>query len=279
MKIYICCHKEKQLPVSDILQPIHVGKAVSNINLNMIGDNTGDNISEKNKNYCEMTATYWIWKNVKEDVVGLCHYRRYFNFKNEHVSSEHIKINKLSPDFAEWSGNLKEIVAPILKEYDVILPTKIGIKKHHRTIYDFYKKEHVISDLDMVLDVIKEKYPNQYETAYQVLHTEIEGYYANMLVTKKEIFDAYAEWIFGILFEVEKRIQKEVETRDTHQQRVYGFLAERLMTVYIALHPELKIKEVPIVFIEDNKKAWRKYVFRSWKRKILEKLGLRKDYK
>ena len=90
-----------------------------------------------------------------------------------------------------------------------------------------------------------------------------------MLVAKKEVFDAYAEWLFDILFEVEKRIQKDVEKRDTYQKRVYGFLSERLMTIYIDLHPELKVKEVPVIFIEENKKKWRKYIFRYWKRKLL----------
>ena len=131
----------------------------------------------------------------------------------------------------------------------------------------------------MVLEIIREKYPEQYETADRVLHTYTQGYYANMVIAKKAVFDAYAKWLFDILFEVEKRIQKDVETRDSYQQRVYGFLSERLMTVYVALHPELRVKEVPVVFIEDNKKLWHKYVFRYWRRKILKKLGFRKENK
>ncbi|MBR6231612.1 MAG: DUF4422 domain-containing protein, partial [Alphaproteobacteria bacterium] len=156
---------------------------------------------------------------------------------------------------------------------------KMGSTKNPESLYDCYQKAHVGADMDIVLDVIKEKYPEQYETAIQVLHTCTQGYYANMLIAKKAAFNDYAKWLFDILFEVEKRIQADVETRNAYQQRVYGFLSERLMTVYIALHPELKIKEVPVVFIEEDKKAWRKYLFRYWRRKILKKLGFKKEKK
>ena len=236
MKIYICCHKPYSVPSSDVLSTIQVGKALSNVDLGVLADDTGDNISAKNKHFCELTAMYWIWKNSKEDVVGLCHYRRYFNFANFHT-----KINKIKPNFAQWSGNVKKVLGPIFDSYDIVLPQKKGAHKNPETLYDFYKKEHVISDLDIVLDVIKEKYPDQYETAYKVLHNETQGYYANMLIAKKSVFDAYAKWLFDILFEVEKRIQKDVETRDSYQQRVYGFLSERMLLIYIFLHPELKI--------------------------------------
>ena len=146
---------------------------------------------------------------------------------------------------------------------------KKGSKRHPVSLYDFYTQEHIQSDLDTVLDIIKEKYSNQYETAYTVLHNENYGYYGNMLIAKKGIFDAYAEWLFDILFELEKRIQKDVFLRDSYQQRAYGFLSERLMTVWITLHSELKVREVPCIFVEENKKKWYKYLFRCWRKKFL----------
>ena len=64
--------------------PIQVGKAISNTDLGVQGDNTGDNISEKNQSYCELTGIYWAWKNLKNvDYIGLCHYRRYFDFHKQ----------------------------------------------------------------------------------------------------------------------------------------------------------------------------------------------------
>ena len=77
--VYVVSHKNAKFPTESIYKPIQVGKKES---FTEIRDNTGDNISEKNPNYCELTAAYWIWKNDKSDITGLTHYRRYF-FKNK----------------------------------------------------------------------------------------------------------------------------------------------------------------------------------------------------
>ncbi len=126
MKIFVCYHKKYPLCTSDVLSPIHVGKARAKTNLSIIGDDTGDNISLKNPYYCELTATYWIWKNFKDDIVGLSHYRRYFNFKNDHT-----KIDKIKLDFADWSGNNQKTIRPLLKQYDIILPKQEIISKNN----------------------------------------------------------------------------------------------------------------------------------------------------
>ncbi|MBO4707165.1 MAG: DUF4422 domain-containing protein [Elusimicrobiaceae bacterium] len=262
MKIFVCYHKKYPLCKSDVLTPIHVGKVKAKTDLGIIGDNTGDNISIKNPYFCELTVTYWIWKNVREDVVGLCHYRRYFNLKNEHT-----KTNKITADFAKRLGNDTNTLSSILSKYDIVLPKKEKRNKYD-SLYAYYTKKHEKKDLEDILNIIKEKYPNQYKTAKEILHNSIEGYYYNMIIAKKDVFDNYAKWLFDILFELEKQIQKDIEKRELYQQRVYGFLAERMMTIWVALHPELKIKEVPVVFIEENKRKWYKYLFVCLTKKI-----------
>ncbi|MDE6435176.1 MAG: DUF4422 domain-containing protein, partial [Lachnospiraceae bacterium] len=93
IKILVACHKaDPAIRQDDIYMPIQVGKALHpELDLGFQGDDTGDNISEKNGSYCELTAMYWAWKNLPKDVdiVGLCHYRRYFNL-NSRTPREHI---------------------------------------------------------------------------------------------------------------------------------------------------------------------------------------------
>ena len=81
IKVLVCCHKATYVPNDDVYLPIQVGKANSKIDLGFQGDDEGKNISEKNFSYCELTAVYWAWKNLKDiDYIGLCHYRRFFDF-------------------------------------------------------------------------------------------------------------------------------------------------------------------------------------------------------
>ena len=83
VKILVCCHKPDYFKSDDVYMPIHVGKAISKYELGIQDDVTGDNISKENPSCCELTGMYWAWKNLKNvDVIGLCHYRRYFDFNN-----------------------------------------------------------------------------------------------------------------------------------------------------------------------------------------------------
>ena len=84
IKIYVVCHKPSYVPPNPYLYPIQVGTALAKEALEgMLHDNEGDNISKKNKSYCELTAQYWAWKNEEADYYGFFHYRRYFSFDSE----------------------------------------------------------------------------------------------------------------------------------------------------------------------------------------------------
>lgn len=260
VKIFISYHKPFPILKGDVFEPIQVGKVLSSKNLEIKGDDTGDNISAKNPYFCELTATYWIWKNSTADYAGLFHYRRFLNFKPKKFLNEHTVSN----DFLKSFDITKKDVLDILSEFDIILPYKWNMGKS--SVYKQYADNHVAADLDCALDIIREKYGSEiYELAQSTLKNNFEGYFGNILITSKKIFDEYASWLFDILFKVEKHIQSEVNQRDTYQQRVYGFLSERLMTVFIAIHPELKVKELPILFLTENRKAKKK----KWLKKYI----------
>ena len=70
IKIFVCTHKKFEPPKDSIYVPIHVGKK-GKTDLGYPGDDTGDEISEKNCYYSELTGLYWAAKNCPEaDIKG-----------------------------------------------------------------------------------------------------------------------------------------------------------------------------------------------------------------
>ncbi len=235
--IFISYHKPSLLFKNDILVPIHVGRALVKksqnykwMEDNMIGDNTGDNISSKNPYYCELTAQYWAWKNCKSDYVGFFHYRRLLNLSNSY-NDEIVDINS---DAAETFGLDKKSIDKLIKIYDIILPEEykvhpVGLPENTISSYEFYKRSHKKQDLDIVIDIIKKYYP-EFVPAMDDYLSDNKSIFFNMFIMKKEIFNSYCSWLFDILFKSEKFIKI---SEDNYQKRVFGFLAERLLNIYI----------------------------------------------
>lgn len=77
IKVIVAAHKKYQMPKDELYLPLQVGSALHD-SIGYARDNDGDNISDKNPNFCELTGLYWAWKNLDADAVGLVHYRRHF---------------------------------------------------------------------------------------------------------------------------------------------------------------------------------------------------------
>ncbi len=274
-EISVCYHKKSDLIENEILKPVQVGAELSNIDLGIAKDNTGVNISKKNKNYCELTALYHMWKNSDADIVGLMHYRRIMDFG----CGKKRWFNKFTPDIAKEMYLDKSSLESLFEGYDIILPMKRVIQQSD-TVYNYYKKRHIISDLDKVLEIINDKTPEIYDTAIDVLKNNREMYLYNMFVTSKDFLNEYASWLFDILETLESEIQSDVEQRDSFQQRVYGFLSERLLTVYVEYKKQkgFKIKEVPVVYCETNRKRYNIFQLRTKVYTVLTKFGIRRPH-
>lgn len=107
-------------------------------------------------------------------------------------------------------------------------------------------------DLDIMMDVLKEKYPEFYPYAISFMSGH-KSYLNNMFIMKKDIFNKYCEWLFDILFECDKRIN--YADYSVEAIRTPGHLAERLLNIYIAYlkdNNDYKIKELPTVVLLDT---------------------------
>lgn len=233
IKILVATHKKYWMPEDDVYLPIHVGRA-GKADLGYVGDNTGDNISSKNTNYCELTGLYWAWKNLKCDYIGLCHYRRYFAHT---VSGSDMEKKKLA--ILQRTDYEK-----LLKQYDVILPKQRNY--FIETVRSQYEHAHNKNDLEVAEKIIKELYP-EYSKAFIKVMGRTKLHIFNMFVMKKEKFDEYCQWLFTILFELEKRI--DIRRYDEYEARVFGFLSERLFNVWLEKQ-QLKVIEINVIFLE-----------------------------
>lgn len=240
IKIYVSCHKESYVPENKMLYPIQVGVELADKQFDgMLHDNQGDNISFKNKYYCELTAQYWAWKNEEADYYGFFHYRRYLSFnpiRLEEDSWGSVIYDTISNEALNELRIDEKCMENIINQYDVIttIPRNIrnSKKNRHATIYTQYaseSKSHKKEDMDLVIKIIQEKYPRFNEIVSEYLNSS-EAYECNMFIMKKEIFNEYCSWLFDILEEHEKRA--DFSNYSVEQYRVSGFLAERLFGIY-----------------------------------------------
>lgn len=225
-KIFVMTHRNFDVPKESSYIPLQVGKAV-NADLGYLGDNTGDNISAKNCYYSELTGLYWVAKNIADaDYLGLCHYRRFFLNEEGALLSE-------------------QQCEEILEGCDIILPRAVY---HRKPYYEVYKEAHNIHDLDVTGEVLRELYPDMYEIFHSVIRDD-KVYSGNLFITSREHFCEYAMWLFSIFNIVEQRIY--VEEYDAYHKRVFGFLSEQLLYVWVKSR-RLKICELPVGLTQEK---------------------------
>ncbi len=242
IKILVCYHKKDKLFKNDVLTPIHCGRSLALekakvdkvaeenckwLQSNMIGDDTGENISFKNMTYCELTALYWAWKNYDKlgnpEYIGLMHYRRLFDFLNKYLSNEFSECINIK----DWDS---EKILSVLDNIDIVLPKPFDFEKEGTNIREQYADSHSIDDLNTVIDIMNEKYSDTDMNAINEYLGEYKSAMCNMFVMKRELFFEYCSWLFDILDEAEKKI---VVSEDPYQRRVFGFLSERMFNMFI----------------------------------------------
>lgn len=229
VRIYVVYHKAAPTLDKSPFIPLQVGNGTSLEGF--LRDNTGDNIAAKNPNYCELTAQYWIWKNVRADYVGLCHYRRIPSFIRCNVS----EFSKVSDETYRRFGWTERRVKTILSRYDVILPPNWemfppGEPGNFVSAYDFFTRQYGTETMDKLLEVIRWKSPEFTPYIKPVLLTPRRMSFGNIAIMRKDLYDTYSEWLFSVLFELENRIQIPKKKEDA---RVFGYLGEYLLNLWV----------------------------------------------
>ena len=249
MKIVIAVagHMPYWMPADAIYFPMQGGSLGKASIANWQRDDEGENISEKNFSFCELTRLYWLWKNMEADVYGIVHYRRHFASNSLFIFSPQKRIVE------------RKNIERIIKQTDIVLPKKR--RYWIETSYTQYAHAHHEADLIATKTILKEQYPS-YLNAWDRVMNKKSGHRFNMFLMKKNKFFSYCDWLFGVLFELEKRL--DISSYTIPQQRVFGYIAERLLDVWIEAN-EFSYHEMPVVHLESQ--HWIKKIIRFLSRK------------
>ncbi len=239
IRIYVVCHKPAYIPENPLLAPVHAGAALAEEAIpGMLRDDAGENISEKNPGYCELTPQYWAWKNEENDYYGFFHYRRYLSFREvfpvgrdgtrrgSAYRCPFAELDSIREDLTPF-GLTEDRMREVIGDHDLVTVLRERI---NTTVYHQFAQFHGKEPLLMILRIIRDHHPEYLEAAKEYLSSR-DIYYMNMYVMKKEMFRTYASWLFDILGRFEEAA-KEAGTRLESIPRIEGYLGERLFGIF-----------------------------------------------
>ncbi len=160
-----------------------------------------DHISFKNRQYCELTGLYWIWKHAAEDIVGLEHYRRHF----------------LLPE--DWQQRMEQ------NGIDAILTVPLYVAP---SVAGNYRSRHIPEYWDYMMECLKKRDMEEYRQAEAFFDQNLYSP-CNMFIMRKPVLDDLCGRLFPIIDEV---AAYGGECEDVYQNRYPGFLSERLMSFF-----------------------------------------------
>ena len=245
-KIIVCCHKRDIYANQYPYLPIQVGKAVSNLDLGIQGDDEGDNISMKNGSYCELTGMYWAWKNLKDvDVIGLCHYRRYFDFHQQcrngfpHTSFPLSSFSKLDLSVPE------SVIDKVCQ--GAIYAASPEINRYSLEIR--YCVDHYSDDFRRLRRVVNETQSKEVKEAFfKYMCQSNKFHHYNMFLMRWDDFDSLCSWLFPLLEHFEDRT--DITNYSTNQKRIYGYVSEFIFNLWLGLHKS-NVIETPVLWLNE----------------------------
>lgn len=247
INVYILTHKELEYGIWDnsLYTPLQVGFADD---LYSCRDNTGDNISEWNPLFLELTGIYWIWKNIHTPFKGNCQYRRRLEIP------EDFDFEELFKDAKVLAPKPLQLGCPVLMQYALF---------------------HNPYDIVTCKNALLELYPDYEDAWNKYIVNGHTLFYSNGFVMRAEDYDTYCEWLFSVLDRTKEKlgfstvedvrhhveeavesgkINSKARTDVSYQMEIFGFLSERLFTLYIlnnfqdriAVMPYKKMENIPI---------------------------------
>lgn len=266
VRIFVSTHKDVNFFQGDVLQPVQVGASLRSGSIrHALRDDAGENISDLNPMYCELTTQYWAWKNVDAEYYGFCHYRRYFDFSpvrhSENPWGEIIAdriCDETQREYRLDDASIREAV----EGYDVITTEFKDLRRFpadYSTPHEHYEKapQLNIDDLDRCMRIVAEMHPDYAEDVEAYLRGNTSCF-CNMFIMRKGIFQDYCAWLFPIL---ERFLaESDMSCYSREGLRTPGHLAERLLNIYHNHHMRIgagwRTKQLQCVHFERPERSY-----------------------
>ncbi|HUN39071.1 MAG TPA: DUF4422 domain-containing protein [Acetobacteraceae bacterium] len=244
MKVFIAVHDRAPTPSARYLTRVQVGAALGERQTGCVHDDDGDNISARNPLYAELTALYWLWKNVEDDVVGLCHYRRYFS----PIMAPSEPVLTARRDDVQGLVSLDPAGVLFAQETaiaELIVPRPVVCTG---SLEDQYISHHGRpQDWHAMLAALALVHPNEARDARGFFTQSNALTQYNMLIGRRDVVRAYCAWLFPVLAEVERVLNPQVHPM---QHRALGFLGERLFSWWLESRNPRRVHR-PVLFINE----------------------------
>ncbi len=255
VKILVGYHKPAYLLEGECFVPVWGGKDIAKqsskdgpglseqelewMNKNCLGDNTGDNISSKNRNYSEASVLYWMWKNYNKignpDYIGFLQYRRHWIFNKKYLSEHQPNFWNLvveeyfSKDHQQKIGLTQENIFDVLVDCDGVFCTNDTGK----TI-QAYKENHHSQDVkywNRALEIIKKDWP-QFVAAAQEYNQGTWHAWSNCFIMRREDFLEYCPFLFDVLQKIDAEAADEYDYMTSEQMRVPAYVSETMLGIF-----------------------------------------------
>lgn len=260
---------DSELVDNPLYVPVRCGAVFDRENpMNITGDDTGDNISERRMSFCEFTVQYWAWGNAQADYYGLCHYRRYLSFSPRHYKVDEngmIYVPVMTDGTKRKYGLLDAAsMANEIGQYDAVVSEYAPVKNiptpkgKQATVYEMWRAhEGEFFDekaIPLLFRLIDEMAPEYSRSAREYFAGEQHRGY-NCYILKKELFERLCRFQFPILFEVERRLDTTGYTQT--MLRTPAFLGEMLYGIFIyhiTTREHWRIKELQLIYFRDTER-------------------------
>lgn len=231
--IAVATHKAYRMPQGSMYLPLHVGAALHpDVLVNMTGDNTGENISDLNASYSELTGLYWLWKNVHTSYKGLVHYRRLLGSKQPSAMRNKDPYGRIIQE---------EELLRLLSNNDVAIARRRNY--YIESVYDHYDHTFDATQFDELRKILALREP-RYVDAWDTLMRSTKVHVFNMFVMPSDLFDSYCSWMFPLLFELSEHIDSSA--MDAFAKRWPGRVSERMLDPWLVTNG-ISYTELPVI--------------------------------